>query len=100
MMIGPFKMPDTRYLSAVRSLIQPLINQAWKTRWIEGLKGRHLFQLTPEPTRATRRLYAGASKALSALIIQLRTGKIGFNAFYIKERSQALITRDVNVTLR
>ena len=35
---------------------------------------------------ATRKLYAGAPKAHNALITQLRTGKIGFNAFLYKRK--------------
>ena len=67
--IGPIKKPQTRYLTAVYStLVEPLVNQIWKARWAKSLKGRHLFHLTPEPTRATRKLYAGAPKAHNALI--------------------------------
>ena len=86
-MIGPIKKPQIRYLSAVYStLVQPLVNQIWKARWAKSLKGRHLFHLTPEPTRATHKLYTGAPKAHNALITQLRTGKIGFNAFLHKRK--------------
>ena len=43
-------------------------------------------KLTPEVTPATRKLHAGLSKEFSALLIQLRTGVIGFNDFLFRRR--------------
>ena len=45
------------------------------------MKGEHLRQLTLTPSKAVRKLHSGRTKAESALLTQLRTGKIGFNAF-------------------
>jgi len=80
-LIGPIEKPQIRFLSAVSSRINLLLEQLWKSRWERSTKGRHLFNLTPKPTRAVRRLHAGVPKAHSSLSIQLRTGKVGFNAF-------------------
>ena len=44
------------------------------------------LKLTPEITPATRKLHAGLSKEFSALLIQLRTGVIGFNNFLFRRR--------------
>ena len=50
------------------------------------MKGEHLRQLTPTPSKAVRKLHAGRTKAESALLTQLRTGKIAFNAFLHERR--------------
>ena len=91
-LIGPYEKPPIRYLSTVHSLVRPLLEKAWKARWKTSIKGRHLFELTPEPSRAVRKLHAGVTKAISALITQLRTGKIGFNAFLHDRRAPGFTT--------
>ena len=53
----------------------------WKKRWHESAKGRHLYRLSPEPSQANLQLHAGRPKPHSALLTQLRTGKIGFLNF-------------------
>ena len=80
-MIGPLNKAPIRYLSAVSSLLKGPSKASWDSRWNSGEKGRFTFRLTPQPSLATRRLYAGLSKGQSAILAQLRTGKIGFNAF-------------------
>ena len=75
-----------RYLSAVNNQLQRQAHERWKTRWEQGVKGEHLRQLTPTPSKAVRKLHAGRTKAESALLTQLRTGKIGFNAFLHERR--------------
>jgi hypothetical protein len=53
----------------------------WKERWKDSTKGRHLHKIAPEPSPANRKLHAGRTKPHSALLTQLRTGKIGFREF-------------------
>src|SRR5271156_313408 len=79
--IGPTEKPTTRYLSAIRGLIRRHTKQEWNQRWSLGVKGNHTRQLNAEPSPAVRRLHEGRQKAHSAILTQLRTGKIGFNAF-------------------
>jgi len=92
MRIGPYEEPQVRFLSAVYTLDRPLLEQSWKTRWERSSKGRHLFHLIPEPTRAVRKLHAGVSKAYSSLIVQLRTGTVGFNASLHERRVPGVIS--------
>jgi hypothetical protein len=79
--IGPVESPVIRYLSAIRGLIRQHTVTQWNQRWSQGSKGSHTRRLNAEPSRATRRLHSGREKAYSAVLTQLRTGKIGFNAF-------------------
>jgi len=61
--IWPYEKPRVRFSSAVYALDRPLLGQSRKTSWERSSKGRHLFHLTPEPTRAVCKLHAGVSKA-------------------------------------
>jgi len=78
--------PPNRYLSAIFGLLRQRTATEWKRRWTQGTKGEHVRQLNAEPSRAIRMLHSGRPKAHSAIITQLRTGKIGFNAFLHERR--------------
>jgi len=73
--------PGTRYLSAVYGLVDRQTHHQWTERWTKGTQGSHTRTLSPEPSQAIRKLHAGLQKAESAILTQLRTGKIGFNKF-------------------
>lgn len=55
--------------------------ERWQRRWQQGEKGQHLRKLVASPSQAVRRLHEGRPKPESAILTQLRTGKVGFNAF-------------------
>ena len=65
----------------MQSLLREPFREAWEKRWKESPKGRHLYTFTASPSLANRKLHIGLSKGKSAALVQLRTGKIGFNAF-------------------
>ena len=69
-----------------KTKIRERAEEEWKKRWQESSKGRELHKLTPEPTQENRHLHARRTKAYSALLTQLRTGKIGFSDFLYKRR--------------
>jgi hypothetical protein len=81
---GPIEKPATRYLSALKRAIKKLMTKDWQIRWKTGTKGRQSAYLIPEPTPEICKLHAGKEKAFSALLVQLRTGIIGFNSFLHK----------------
>jgi hypothetical protein len=89
---GPYEKPLKRYLSVVSSIIKRQLDQLWQTRWEHCTKGRHSYHLTPRPTPAIRTLHAGVTKGHSAIIIQLRTGKVGFNAFLYNRRVPGILS--------
>jgi hypothetical protein len=80
--------PKTR-----KSMIKERAEEEWKKRWQKGSKGRELYKLIPEPMEGNRHLYAGRTKAHSALLIQLRTGKIGFSNFLFERRVPGVWSR-------
>jgi hypothetical protein len=54
--------------------------RAWTSAWREDKKGRATYRHTPTPTKVLQ-LHERLSKRESALLVQLRTGKIGLNDF-------------------
>ena len=67
--------------------------ERWQRRWQIGEKGQHIRELVASPTPAVRRLHAGRTKAESAILTQLRIGKIGFNAFLYERRVPGVWSR-------
>jgi hypothetical protein len=53
--------------------------QAWGAKWHKGTKGRATYRHTPIPTKKVSRLHEGRKKRESALLVQLRTEKIGLS---------------------
>src|SRR5207248_589524 len=67
--------------AAIRTTLNTMLQEAWKTAWKDETRGRTLHRLTPTPTRKVLNIHNALDKALSAIITQLRTGKIGFRQF-------------------
>jgi ribonuclease HI len=53
----------------------------WTSAWREDKKGRATYRHTPTPTKKVLQLHERLSKRESALLVQLRTEKIGLNDF-------------------
>jgi hypothetical protein len=84
---------EKRTRKSRKTKIKERAEEEWKKRWRESLKGRELFKLMPEPARENRELHAGRKKAHSALLTQLRTGKIGFSNFLFERRVPGVWSR-------
>jgi exonuclease III len=68
----------------VKRLLSNDIQKEWEQRWAQGTKGTHSRELQPQLDKRVPRILQGMRKFESTLVIQLRTGKIGFNAFLYK----------------
>jgi hypothetical protein len=68
--------------------------QKWKERWEQGKKGAHTRAITPTPDKAVAALHQGLRKAESAVLTQLRTGKIGFNSFLYARKVPGIASPD------
>jgi ribonuclease HI len=55
--------------------------RAWTSAWREDKKGRATYRHTPTPTKKVLQLHERLSKRESALLVQLRTEKIGLDDF-------------------
>ncbi len=73
-------------VAARLALIQEQARQTWRVAWREGSNAAHFRYLAPEVTHQHLRLHRGRAKPHSALLTQLRTGKIGFNQFLHERR--------------
>jgi ribonuclease HI len=67
--------------AAGRTSIRQQSAADWAKQWHEETKGRNVYRICKQPTRKVERLHRGMSKATSSLIVQMRTAKIGLNAF-------------------
>ena len=61
-------------------------NQRWQASWTAERKGKAVRRHTPIPTKKILQLHAGLSKAESALLVQMRTEKIGLKDFLFNRR--------------
>ncbi|KAG7403339.1 hypothetical protein Forpe1208_v016515 [Fusarium oxysporum f. sp. rapae] len=66
--------------------VNPPTFNTWETSWVSETRGRASFRHTPKPSRKVLDLHDGLIKKRSALLMQLRTEKIGFNDFLFGRR--------------
>ncbi|KAF9733766.1 reverse transcriptase [Paraphaeosphaeria minitans] len=59
---------------------------AWNAKWRKETKGRATFRNTPSPTKRVLKIHKGLRKRDSALLVQLRTEKIGLKDFLFSRK--------------
>jgi hypothetical protein len=64
----------------------------WISAWREDKKGRATYRHTPTPTKKVLQLHERLSKRESALLVQLRTEKIGLNDFLFNRNVPDIIS--------
>ncbi|CBF76131.1 ribonuclease H family protein [Aspergillus nidulans FGSC A4] len=67
--------------SAVKRRAHEVVNARWENDWKSCHHGRELYELTPTPTRKVLRVHQDLHRALSTIIVQMRTGKIGLRHY-------------------
>ena len=72
--------------STLKTWTHKQAHKAWQEKWTNEARGRTSFRYTPKPTRKTLQLHTKLSKKQSALLIGLRTEKIGTKHFLLKQR--------------
>ena len=80
------KEKASEILKGVRKAVAMFHRTRWKERWEKGKKGAHSRALQPQLQKQVLGLHKGLRKPQSSLIIQLRTGKVGFRAFLFQRR--------------
>ncbi|OHE93878.1 zinc knuckle [Colletotrichum orchidophilum] len=81
-----------------QDMAAPQSHQTWQTNWEAETRGRTSFRLTPKPIKKVLELHKGLSKRQSALLVQMRTGKIGLQDFLFNRRVPG--TTSANCTCR
>ena len=63
-----------------------MVNRQWLASWKAETKGKATKRYTPKPTDKVLRLHQDRSKRESAILVQMRTEKIGLKAFLFSRR--------------
>jgi ribonuclease HI len=84
----PAETPPTLYTlrPTLAKWCKRQMEQSWATTWRQETRGRASYRYTPRPTKKVLQLHEGLSKRKSALLVQLRTEKIGLNDFLFSRR--------------
>lgn len=67
--------------SASNQVIKQAAVKEWEAEWKKEEKGKDLRRLMPVPSKSVLCIHGGVQKGFSALITQMRTGKIGLKHF-------------------
>ena len=67
--------------STVKRWCKTQAERAWIAKWRADTQGRATYRHTLTPTKKISQLYEGFTQRESALLVQLRTKKIGFNDY-------------------
>jgi len=70
----------------LKAALEKEASQAWRERWSRDTKGRDTHFLNPEPNVEVLKIYKDLPKATTSIYIQLRSRKIGFQAFLYHQR--------------
>jgi ribonuclease HI len=85
---SPADAPPNLYAirSTAKRWCKTQAERAWIAKWRTDTKGRATYRHTPTPTKKVLQLHEGLTKRESALLVQLRTEKIGLNDFLFARR--------------
>ncbi|OHW95426.1 reverse transcriptase [Colletotrichum incanum] len=72
--------------STVKTWSHKQSHRKWQTDWEAETRGRTSFRLTPKPTKKVLQAHEGLTKRQSALLVQMRTEKIGLQDFLFSRR--------------
>ncbi len=70
-----------RLRATIKLALEQNISKQWKTAWSNEKTGRELYRICPRPTKQVLRVHKGLCKAARALVVQMRTEKIGLKKF-------------------
>lgn len=73
----------TLITTAKRTINEALLDD-WETIWVHGKHGRYLHSPDARPDKKVLRVHKGLPRAISSIMTQMRTGKIGLRAYLHK----------------
>lgn len=80
----PLGFPILR--AAINAHTIEYLRRQWAEEWGREKRGRELHRIMPTPTKKVLHLHKGMKKWTSALVIQMRTQKIGLRKFLFSRR--------------
>ncbi|RYO78316.1 hypothetical protein DL764_010130 [Monosporascus ibericus] len=69
------------FKATLKTWTKAKVKERWKSSWQNETRGRAICRHLPEPTSKVLQLHEGLSKRQSAILVQLRTEKIGLRDF-------------------
>ena len=75
------KHPLERARATIELASEQKTFELWEEAWSNEKTGRELYAICPKPTKKTLKIHKGLCKAASALVVQMRTEKIGLRKF-------------------
>ena len=73
--------------SAVKTTVDKKLQQQWAEKWRDCSNDRALYSIITKPSKSMLQLHDKLIKRLSAIAIQLRTAKIGLQAFLYNRKA-------------
>jgi ribonuclease HI len=77
--LAPYRLCQLK--SAAKVILAQRVKVEWERVWEQETRGRALYRTIRRPTKDVLKLHRSIPKALSSIIVQLRTEKIGLKLF-------------------
>jgi tubulin alpha len=72
---------DTTLLSSAKRTVSEALQDDWDSIWTRGKHGRYLHSLDVRPDKKALKVHQNLPRAVSSIITQMRTGKIGLRGY-------------------